>query len=210
MSIKLPSGPTFSPNRLIPDITEWARKVAYAINNIHYGYDDLRFPAVGINLPGGAADPTRDNTTGLLVFSQTLDNVIAGVSQMPHSWGRARYPIVKPHIHLRVNTATTAVSRWQFEYDVASVNDNFANALGTYTSLPAVSFTNPNSTTKHAILSLGDLDLTGNRESCVILWRVWRLASSDAADVDTSTINLLEFDIHYVHDKPGTPTEHPI
>ena len=207
--MKLPSSPTFSPARLWQDLTEWARKVTNTVNDIHYGWDDLRFPAGGINPPGAASDPARSNTTGLLEFSGSADNIIAGVAQMPHSWNPGKYPIVRPHIHIRNIAANTNVSKWKFEYDVASVGDNYVNSYGTYTTLATVSYTNPNNLLKHGILPFGDLDLTGQRESCCILWKISRLAASDAQDNDTGAIALLEFDIHFVHDKGGTITEIP-
>lgn len=170
-------------------------------------WDDLRFPASGINPPGVASDPARSVITGLLEFSATADNIIAGVAQMPHSWkpGSA----VEPHIHIRCLTATTAVSRWKLEWDVASPNNNFGGAYGTYPNSNTVSFTNPNNTLRHTLLDLGSITMTGHTESANIVWRLSRLASSDAADVDTSVIVLLDLDFHYQVEKVGTDNEIP-
>lgn len=170
-------------------------------------WDDLRMPAQGINPPGAASDPTRSTTTGLLEFSGSADNVVAGVAQMPHEWKVGS--VVRPHIHVRCPTANTSVSRWKFEYDIASVKGDFTNNYGTYTTLATVSFTNPNNAKKHEIISFGDLDLAGYKESCCIVWRISRLANSDADDTDTSAIVLVEFDIHYQRNKDGTPQEIP-
>ena len=49
------------------------------------GWDDLRFPAQGINPIGAAGDPDRDSTTGLFLFDSGLTETLAGVSQMPHT-----------------------------------------------------------------------------------------------------------------------------
>ena len=64
-------------------------------------WDDLRFPANAINPPGAAADPIRNTSTGMLEFSGSADNVIAGIAQMPHAW-RAGTSI-RPHLHLRIS-----------------------------------------------------------------------------------------------------------
>src|SRR5574339_825311 len=78
-------------------------------------WEDLRFPANGINLPGSSADPTRDDVTGSLVFSATQDNVIAGVAQMPHAW--APESTVSPHLHLICPNGGSGNMRWKFEYN---------------------------------------------------------------------------------------------
>ena len=53
-------------------------------------WDDLRFPAQGINPAGAASPPTVDDTTfpGTLLFATNATNVIAGVAQLPHAWKR--------------------------------------------------------------------------------------------------------------------------
>jgi hypothetical protein len=43
-----------------------------------------------------------------------------------------------------------------------------------------------------------------HRESMCILWRVTRLAASDAADNDTNAWVMVEFDIHFQIEKAGT------
>jgi hypothetical protein len=170
-------------------------------------WEDLRFPAQGINPAGSPAPAGVDTATGLLSFSGTIDNVIGGVAQMPHSWKRGTS--VRPHIHLRFTTSAAANTRWQFRYDVATINGNFVNASGTYTSLTAVTVANPQNTAKHVIADLGDVPMTGVTESGILLWQVWRLANSDAADNDTNAALLMEFDIHFQVGKPGTPDEIP-
>jgi hypothetical protein len=133
--------------------------------------------------------------------------VIGGVAQMPHAWKHGTSG--HPHIHLRFPTSAAANTRWQFRYDVADINGSFANAVGTYTSLAAVTVANPQDTTKHVYADLGDLPMVGYKESTVILWQVWRLASSDAADNHANAVFLLEFDIHFLNNKAGTANEIP-
>jgi hypothetical protein len=41
------------------------------------------------------------------------------------------------------------------------------------------------------------------------MWRITRLASSDAADDDTNAIVLAEFDFHYQIEKAGTRSRTP-
>ena len=169
-------------------------------------WEDLRFPASGFNPAGSTAPPSVDTATGLLVFSGSADNIIGGVAQMPHSWVEGS--TLRPHIHLIFPTAASGVNtRWKFEYDVANINGNFVNAYGTYTALDAITVANPNNAKKHVIASFGDLPMTGYLLSCCILWRITRLANTDAADDDTNACVLQEFDIHYQSNDHGTISE---
>lgn len=56
-------------------------------------WEDLRFPAAGINPPGAVADPTRDTTDGRLVFSASADNIMAIQAQMPQIVGFDNIPM---------------------------------------------------------------------------------------------------------------------
>lgn len=170
-----------------------------------FRWDDLRFPAQGINPPGAASDPTRSTTNGLLYFSGTADNIIAGVAQMPHAW--AAGTTVVPHLHLLFVTSAVGNTRWKFEYNVASVNGNFS-AAG-YTAMTTITVANPQNVLKHVIASFGNLAMTGYTEGACIIWKITRLANTDALDTDTNACALLEFDIHYQVGKSGTISEYP-
>jgi len=170
-------------------------------------WTDLRMPSQGINPPGAASDPGVDDDTGLLVFSGLLDNVIVGAAQMPHEWKPGS--TVKPHIHLRFPTSATANTRWSLAYDIANNNGDFTNASGTYTALATVTVANPENVNRLVPADFGDLPMTGFRESAIILWKISRLANSDAADTDTNDCLLIEFDIHYQSEKAGTVLERP-
>ena len=181
------------------------RELATRVNETTW--EDLRFPAQSINPSGAAGAATVDADTATLVFAGNTDQTCAGVAQMPHRW--ARGTPIRPHIHLRFPTSANANTRWKFEYDVASVNGVFTNNLGTFTALTPVTVANPQNIKTHAIAGLGEIDMTGYSESCIILWRITRLASSDDADNDANTCHLLEFDLHYQADKGGTPEDYP-
>ena len=168
-------------------------------------WDDLRFPAQGINPAGAATDPGVDDDTGTLVFSGTADNLVAGVAQMPHSW--AVGTLVRPHIHLRFPTSAAANTRWKFEYDMANRGEDFTNNSGTYTTLATITVANTQNVKRHTSSTFGDLAMTGFRASTIILWKISRLAASDAADDDTNDCLLMEFDFHYQTWRPGTVGE---
>jgi hypothetical protein len=178
-------------------------------------WTDLVIPAVGINPAGAAAPPSLNNATGCLEFSASADNVIIITWQLPHGWSGETDPtkaVVVPHLHVRHLTSTTApnnVSRWRLEYDVADPFGNFTNAYGTFTSMATVSVTNPANTALCGLVDLGDLDLAGYGASCILHCKISRLASSDAADNDSSVIALYSADLHFQTRTAGTENEIP-
>lgn len=171
-------------------------------------WDDLRFPSTAINPPGGASDPSRSTTTGLLEFSATQDNVIAGSGQFPHEWYAGTQ--VRPHLHVQFITSNPdAVSRWKIEYDRANAYGDWESVYGSYAHTETVSVVNPANTRQCYIIRWSLVDMTGYKESASIRWRISRLAASDPLDTDSSVVVLDEFDIHYQKNKSGTVNEMP-
>lgn len=169
-------------------------------------WEDLRFPAQGLNPPGAPADATPDPNTGALSFAGNADNVIVGIAQMPHRWNAGTG--IRPHIHLRFPTSASGKNtRWKLEYDIANVNGDFTNNSGTFTDGGTITVENPANVKKHVIASFNEINMTGFTDSCIILWKISRLASSDAADNDTNAAHMLEFDIHYRANNHGTFSE---
>jgi len=177
-------------------------------------WEDLRFPAQGINPPGAATDPARSTSNALLYFEGNVDETIAGVAQVPHAWKRGT--ALRPHIHLVFPTSASANTRWRIEWDVASPNGDFnmtiptsQSTATTYTNSETITVANPADVNKHVVASFASWTMTGITESACILWRITRLANSDAADNHNANVVLLEFDIHYEIDKFGTDDEFP-
>ena len=170
-------------------------------------WDDLRFPSQGINPPGAASDPVRSTTTGLLEFSGSTDNVICGIAQMPHSW--ARGSTIYPHLHLRFLTSSATNSRWKLEYHIADNITPFTNSYGIYTDGGTITIANPQNVNKEVLQGFNPIVMAGLKESAVVVWKITRLANSDAADNYTGIVVLLEFDIHFQADKMGTVSEIP-
>ena len=175
-------------------------------NDSFLAWDDLRFPAQGINPAGAAAAPAVDDVLtsfpGTLLFSGSQDNIIAGVAQMPHAWlaGSA----IRPHIHWSNPTGTADAVEWEFWYRIAGYPGDVSGPLvgpvaGTLTAgSPAVS-------DQHCLTSFGNIDMTGQRESSMMAWQIRRLGS----DASAGTARLFEFDIHYQIGKLGTAAEFP-
>jgi hypothetical protein len=173
-------------------------------------WDDLRFPAQAINPAGAAAPPAVSSSTGMLEFSGSVDNVIAGSAQMPHAWKYGTN--VHFHLHVLFPTGNAGKNtRWKMEYNVFPLGSaTSTHNYGTYTTATVITIPNPNAV---QTIILGEFDpvvMTGCLGSSTIMWRVSRLAASDAADDDTTTSVLTEMDIHYQIDKLGSAAETPV
>lgn len=171
-------------------------------------WDDLRFPASGINLFGIVTPPTLDVTTlfGTLLFDSATVNAVVGVAQLPHSWKPGT--IVKPHIHWTKTTNDPGLPLFAFAYAIANAGEVFpaySDAIAN-PGVPAVA--DDDTAQQSAIMKFSDIDMTGFRESCIILWGISRIGG-DVGDTYPADARLLEFDIHYQLEKRGTIQEFP-
>jgi len=164
-------------------------------------WEDLRFPATGINPPGGDADATRETTTGRLSFSASAVNIIAIQVQMPHGWKEGS--TIQPHVHWSPTNTNTGNVKWQLQYKVANVNEAFPSEFTVLTQLDAGSGV----ADKHQISSFSGIDMTGKTFSCMILILLSRLGD-DAQDTYNAACLLNEFDIHYEVRNLGTNEEY--
>lgn len=183
-------------------ILEQLQSVVASPNNLFW--EDLRFPAQGINPPGAVGDPSIDTTNGLLVFAGNADNLIAGIAQLPHAW--AQGTALSPHVHLLADAAASGNQRWKIEWEFVPIGDTWDGS--TYTGSEIVTFDSGSNQSTHKLVPFADWDMSSFAAvSICVMWRVSRLASSDAADTDTTACTFLEFDIHYQTDGPGSRAE---
>ena len=169
-------------------------------------WTDLRFPVQGVNPAGTAAPPTvitdLSGYTGMLEFSGSTENIIAGVAQMPLGWKRGS--LIKPHIHWTKPTGSASAVTWEFYYRLAG---NPGDAIGAWSSAQTGTLVAGDQTVSggHLLTSFPDINMSAYLESAVILWRIHRQGGTDA---ENNAVILYEFDIHYQSDKMGT--EDPI
>jgi hypothetical protein len=170
-------------------------------------WEDLRFPAQGINPAGATSPATVDEVLtsfpGTLLFAGNQENVIAGVAQMPHGWkpGTA----IRPHIHWSKPVGSSAAVAWELYYrHIGFPNDVAGDWVGPVAG--TLSIGAPETTNAHCITGFGDIDMTGKRESSCLCWQIRRQGGTDA---DNGTARLYEFDIHYQAEKHGTASEIP-
>ena len=174
---------------------------------VGYGWDDLRFPAQGINPAGATAAPSVDSTLadfpGTLLFAGNQENIIAGIAQMPHAWSPGT--AIRPHIHWSKPVGSASAVTWEFYYrHCGFAGDAPGEWVGPIAGTIAAG--DPSTTNEHVITSFGQVDMTGKRESSCIAWQIRRQGATDA---DNGTARLYEFDIHYFSVKCGTFSEIP-
>lgn len=169
-------------------------------------WDDLRFPAQGINPAGSPSPASIDNTTrpGTLLFASNSTQHIGGVAQIPHAW--KRNSALRPHVHWAKTSSASGGVVWQFRYAVADIGSVIPAYSAWAGGTNAVS--DSDTADKHAITSFSEIDMTGLKESTIVLWEI-RRKHDDAADDYGADARLLEFDIHYLTNKRGTNTEIP-
>lgn len=171
------------------------------ITNQRFGqypnWDDLKFPAQGINPPGLVSDPDVA-TDGTLLFDAASTELIAGVAQMPHTWAEGTG--VRPHVHWVPTDANSGNILWRFEYELLAIGDV---PTGTYTTMDLLSTADAG---KYDIDGFGEIDMTGYEASALVLWKVSRIGG-DVTDTYASDVKFYEFDIHYRKDSLGSERE---
>ena len=163
-------------------------------------WEDLRFPAAGINPPGAASDPGRDTTDGRLSFSASATNVIAIQAQMPHAWKEGS--VIVPHLHWSPTNTHGGSVYWRMEYKVANVGETFPGSFTPVNILAAGAGVSD----AHQLASFGDIAMTGKRVSCMLLILLSRIGGEGTDDYNAAC-KLNEFDIHYQVDGFGSTLE---
>jgi hypothetical protein len=165
-------------------------------------WEDLRFPAQGINPAGSAAPPSVDQTTypGTLLFAHNADNHLAGVAQMPHSWKEGS--VVRPHIHWAKTDVAEGEIAWQLRYAVVGIGEVVPAYSDWVDGVTAVD--HEDTVDQQALTTFGDIDMTGQTVSALILWELRRDVSED--DVG-EVVRFFELDFHYQVDSRGSRQE---
>lgn len=166
-------------------------------------WEDLRFPATGINPPGQASDPDIEPVwvggPRTLAFGGAGTEVVICNVQMPHAWkvGTDLYP----HIHVTQGSATaTNDVVWRLDAWIAPINGAFSETAD-YSQ--TVTNTLDGVARKHEMISFPAIDMSGAaNESSMLLVYLARLGGN-TGDTSSADIYMLEFDIHYQVEKMG-------
>lgn len=170
-------------------------------------WDDLRFPAQGINPSGSPAPPSVDNDLSLfpgsLIFAGNQENNIGGIAQLPHAWVEGSE--VHPHIHWHktANDASNLAVGWQFQYRISNPGGTWTAWSGWQNHTLAIGSNTLTNT--HALSEFPVIDMTGYTVSAIIAWQVRRTGDTDAYN---GTTRLFELDFHHQVDTLGSTSEY--
>ena len=164
------------------------------------GWEDLKFPAAGINPPGQVSDPDRDITDGTWLYDKAATEVIMGQVQMPHSWKAGSN--LHAHVHWSPTTAGTGDVLWRLYYSIATIGSVFP----AFSTLDVVAAAGGDD--MHQLDEWAPIGMVGHRVSCMIKWKLARIGG-DALDDYDADAKLLELDFHYRINSIGSGTEYP-
>lgn len=178
---------------------------SFRLVNDGTSFEDLMFPATGINPSGDPAAPVLDNNNGWLQFDPTIQQVVAIQVQLPHRWKEGS-PIF-PHIHWSKSDYTSGNVVWLLEYKWIPIGENMdSNWSVLKISTPSPDTPDTNTARKHLISSFPQIDTTNKQISDMLITKVSRLAT-DIEDTYASTALMFQFDIHYEIDSFGSNVE---
>lgn len=168
-------------------------------------WDDLRFPASGINPPGAVSDPDRDPDDGMLAFDAAATEVVAIQVIFPHNYKQGT--TVRPHVHWMKTTSAAGDVKWRLEYKVFDPNEVLPGAWTTLDVTSAAAGTPDTDTAnKHLISEFGPIGLDSSGVAPALIMKLSRIGG-DAADTYGADAKLIEFDIHYLIDTWGSGAE---
>lgn len=165
-------------------------------------YDDVQFPAAGMNPTGLPSPPTVDNTDGTLLFASGADNIVGICFQIPHGWSEGT--AIGPHIHWCKTTAAAGTVKWQLKYSVqkpGAVLPSFSSFTDGTDQVADADTAN-----LHAIRKWAEITTTGMTVSTICKFVLQR-TSSGGADTYAANAKLLSFDIHVAKDSNGSRSE---
>ena len=141
-----------------------------------------------------------DPTDGTLVFATNKDQIIACQVQLPHDW-RAGSSLW-PHVHYMKTTSAAGTVKWDYRHRIANRGDVFS-AWSAWINMDTVEHSDGDTEDQHAMVGAPALTMVGKTASCIILVNV-RRNSAGGADSYGAAAKLLEFDLHYQRNGPGT------
>ena len=164
-------------------------------------WDDLRFPAQGIDLGGLSDPPNIQADTGLFLFDPIAVETIAILAQMPHAW--LEESTIKPHVHWAKTSDAAGDVLWSLRYKWF----NFGELQPAWSApITATDVQAADSTQKHMISTFGNISARDKNISSLFLCQLGRLATDGGDDYAADAL-LYEFDIHYIVDGRGSLNE---
>jgi hypothetical protein len=175
-------------------------------------WEDLRFPATGINPPGPTGAPTFDQTKLGWLFPHNSTTELGVIVQLPHGWVNGTE--LRPHVHWEKSTSAAGNVYWEIEYQWSKPNTARTTPVivGNQVSVFSVNVLDTQDLT--AFTPIPGVGYVDSDTLIIKLRRVYNKElgpEGEEVDVDTygAAARLLEFDIHYLSDDFGSTDEFP-
>lgn len=162
-------------------------------------WDDLRVPAQAVNPPGLGSDPQWDTSKGGWLFDQTLVEELHLMVQLPHGWKVGSD--LRPHVHYEKATSATGSVTWRLSYSWLAIGAS-RTAEATLSADDTVEYTA--GADFHMLTPLGIITASASIDISDMLFLRLQRDVSATADTYAGDARLLEFDIHYQSDTPGS------
>jgi len=188
---------------------EWLMRELYRIGDaINYKdglWDDLRFPATAVNLPGLGSDPDVDSTYGgCYLFDSGSTEYVFFIVQLPHAWKIGS--VLEPHVHWEKTSSAAGNVYWRLEYYWHRIGE-VPGSIQTLNATTVVSGTpDDNTDSRHLITAFDPITVADAGISDVLTMTLSRIGG-DAADTYGADARFLEFDIHIQTDQTGSEKE---
>ena len=164
-------------------------------------WDDLRFPASAIRLPGANAPTVTAYKGGqVLAFVDNADNFIYVIAQLPHAWEEGTD--ISVHLHWTPQVAGGAAGVENVKWDLTH---SWANEQGTFPGEAAITVTRDvqnDAVDTHLVTTFADISATGKTFSSILILSLKR--DTGVANNYGSDAFLVEIDIHYKRNRLGT------
>jgi len=120
---------------------------------------------------------------------------------MPHSYKHGTN--LHPHIHWSPDSADAGNIYWSFEYTIANINGTFGA-----TTTDDIVIASDGVAFKHQIEEFSAIDGSGLTFSHMLICRLTRKSSTEAADTYPGNACFVEFDFHFQKDTIGSREEY--
>jgi hypothetical protein len=165
-------------------------------------YEDMRFPATTVRTNPASEFPAFDTTIPGRLFRHTATDSVYLIAQIPHAWREGT--TLLPHVHWQKTTSAAGGVYWQLSYRWASIGQALEDAVVIGSATPSVS--DGNTANVHALTRLGNIPAAEKHISDMLLMTLSRV-HDNAADNYGASARLIEFDIHYQVNSPGSRQE---
>ena len=178
------------------------------VNNTRFAdthWTDLRFPPGTTKLDStNPPDETIYKGGQVLAFSSSVNNKLYFTAQMPHGWKLGS--TIDVHLHIVLPVAGSGAGVENVKFDVTHSIAMIGGTFPAETTITATRDVQNDPADKHIYFDISDIDMSSFAGlSTVILFSLER--DTGVANDYANDIYIVEADVHYQMDSPGSDEE---